>query len=127
MKNAMTSPRPSKDNFFEKVINPYLPEVMKQSQAIEMHAGVLHIRDVQGPNKEGSEKARFAMVEHEIFKCQGIVEHGLSAKISSRKTRCTQRTWGIFSLSFKIGLITSKIKSMNSKAKTMSRNLGFKG
>ncbi|KAE8776069.1 40s ribosomal protein s5-1 [Hordeum vulgare] len=47
-----------------------------------MHEGVLHIRDVQGPKKEGSEKARLAMVEQEIFKCQGMVQHGLSGKHS---------------------------------------------
>ncbi|KAE8774152.1 40S ribosomal protein S5-1 [Hordeum vulgare] len=44
-----------------------------------MHEGVLHIRDVQGPKKEGREKATLAAVEQEIFKCQGIVEPGLSA------------------------------------------------
>ncbi|KAE8808043.1 40s ribosomal protein s5-1 [Hordeum vulgare] len=42
---------------------------------------VLHIWVVQGP-KEGSEKARLAAVEHEIFKCQGMVEHGLSTNHS---------------------------------------------
>ena len=78
----MTSPSALKDKFFEKVINPYLPEVMKHPQAVEMHVGVLHIRDVQGPNKEGSEKARLAAVEQEIFKCQWMVECGLSANHS---------------------------------------------
>ncbi|KAE8819525.1 40S ribosomal protein S5-1 [Hordeum vulgare] len=78
----MTSPRPSKDKFFEKVINPYLSEVMKHPQAIEMSNGVLHIRDVQGLKKEGSEKARLAALEEEIFKCQGMVEHGVSANHS---------------------------------------------
>ncbi|KAE8809543.1 40S ribosomal protein S5-1 [Hordeum vulgare] len=77
----MTSPRPSKDKFFEKVINAYLPEVIKHPQAIEMSDGVLHIWDVQGP-KEGSEKARLAAMEQEIFNCQGIVERGLSANHS---------------------------------------------
>ncbi|KAE8811419.1 40S ribosomal protein S5-1 [Hordeum vulgare] len=74
----MTTPSPSKDKFFEKVINLYLPKVIKHPHAIEMHEGVLHIRDVQGPKKEGSEKARLATVEHEIFKFQGMVERGLS-------------------------------------------------
>ncbi|KAE8777883.1 40S ribosomal protein S5-1 [Hordeum vulgare] len=54
----MTSPNPSKDKFFEKVINPYLAVVMKNLQAIEIHEGVLHIRDDQGSKKEGSDKAR---------------------------------------------------------------------
>ncbi|KAE8805621.1 40S ribosomal protein S5-1 [Hordeum vulgare] len=73
----MTTSSSSKDNFFEKVINPYLPEVMKHPQTIEMHEGVLHIRDVQGPKQEGSEKARLDVVEQDILKCQGMVEFGL--------------------------------------------------
>ncbi|KAE8799067.1 40S ribosomal protein S5-1 [Hordeum vulgare] len=74
----MTTPSSSKDKFFKKVINPYLPEVRIHPEAIEMHEGVLHIRDVQVPKKEGSEKAGLAAVGQEIFKCQGMVEHGLS-------------------------------------------------
>ena len=78
----MTSPSSSKDKFYEKVINPYLPEVMKHPQAIEMREGVLHIRDVQGPKKTGSVESRLEAVEQEIFKCQGMVERGLSANHS---------------------------------------------
>ncbi|KAE8807006.1 40S ribosomal protein S5-1 [Hordeum vulgare] len=78
----MTTACSSKDKFFEKVINPYLPEVMKHPQAIEMHEGVLHIHDVQDPKKEGSERTRLAMVDQEIFKCQGMVECGLSGNHS---------------------------------------------
>ncbi|KAE8807951.1 40S ribosomal protein S5-1 [Hordeum vulgare] len=74
--------RPTMDKLFKKVINSYLPEVMKHPQAIEMHERVLHIQDVQGPRMEGSEKARLVALEHEIFKCQGMVEHGLSANHS---------------------------------------------
>ncbi|KAE8767180.1 40S ribosomal protein S5-1 [Hordeum vulgare] len=47
-----------------------------------MHEGVLHILDVQGPKKGGSDKARLAALEHEIFKCQGTVEHGVSVNHS---------------------------------------------
>ena len=78
----MTSPSSSKDKFYEKVINPYLPQVMKHPQAIEMREGVLHIWDVQGPKKTGSKKARLEAVEQEIFKCQGMVERGLCANHS---------------------------------------------
>jgi hypothetical protein len=78
----MASPSFSKDKFYEKVINPYLPEALKHPQAIEMREGVLHIRDVQGPKKTGSEKARLEVVEQEIFKCEGMVECGLSANHS---------------------------------------------
>ncbi|KAE8782583.1 40S ribosomal protein S5-1 [Hordeum vulgare] len=75
----MAAPSSSKEKFFERVINPYLSEVMKHPQAIKMHEGVLHIRDVQGTKKMGTVEARLETVEQEIFKCQGMVEHGLSA------------------------------------------------
>jgi hypothetical protein len=78
----MASPSSSKDKFYEKVINPYLPEVMRHPQAIEMREGVLHIRDVQGPKKTWSVESRLEAVEQEIFKCQGMVERGLSANHS---------------------------------------------
>ncbi|KAE8767520.1 40S ribosomal protein S5-1 [Hordeum vulgare] len=52
---------------------------MKHPQDIEMHEWVLHIREVQGLKKEGGEKARLAVVEQVIFKCQGMLEHGLNA------------------------------------------------
>ena len=78
----MTSPSAPKDKFFEKVINPYLAEVLRHPQAIEMCEGVLHIRDVQGPKKTGSVEAMLKAVEQEIFKCQGMVEHRLNANHS---------------------------------------------
>ncbi|KAE8802512.1 40S ribosomal protein S5-1 [Hordeum vulgare] len=78
----MTTPSSSKDKFFEKVINMYLSELMKYPQYIEMHKGVLHIHDVQGPKKDRSDKARLAEVEQEMFKCQGVAECGLSANHS---------------------------------------------
>ncbi|KAE8781400.1 hypothetical protein D1007_45348 [Hordeum vulgare] len=58
----MSSPSPSNDKVFEKVIKPYQSDVMKHRQAIEMDEGVLHIEDVQDP-KEGSEKPRLAALE----------------------------------------------------------------
>ncbi|KAE8775197.1 40S ribosomal protein S5-1 [Hordeum vulgare] len=78
----MLTPRSSKDKFFEKVINPYLPELMKHPQTIEMHKGVIHIWDVRGYEKEGIEKARLVAVEQEIFKCHGVVKRGLGANQS---------------------------------------------
>ena len=50
----MTSSSAPKDKFFEKVVNPYLAEVLQHPQTIEMCEGVLHIRDVEGPRKTGS-------------------------------------------------------------------------
>ena len=39
----MSSSSTPKDKFFEKVINPYLAEVLQHPQTIEMREGVLHI------------------------------------------------------------------------------------
>ncbi|KAI5015691.1 hypothetical protein ZWY2020_057081 [Hordeum vulgare] len=75
----MAASSSSKDKFFDNVINPYLPEVMQQPQAIQMHEGVLHISDVQGPKGTGSVEARLEAMEREVFRCKGMVEHGPNA------------------------------------------------
>ena len=54
----MTSPKAPKDKIFEKVINPYLTEVLHQPQTIDVREGVLHIRDVKGPRRTGSVETR---------------------------------------------------------------------
>ncbi|KAE8773245.1 40S ribosomal protein S5-1 [Hordeum vulgare] len=68
-----------KDKIFEKVINPYLTGVLQHPQSIEMREGMLHICDVEGPKKTRSVESRFEAMEQQVFKCQGIVEHGLNA------------------------------------------------
>ena len=45
----MASSSGPKEKLFEKVINPYLAEVLQHPQTIEMRDGLLHIRDVEGP------------------------------------------------------------------------------
>ena len=50
----MASPNAPKDKFFERVINPYVVEVLQHPQTIELCEGVLHIRDVEGPRCTGS-------------------------------------------------------------------------
>ena len=65
----MSSSRAPKDRFFEKVINPYLVEVLQHPQTIEMREGLLHIRDAEGPRKTGSMEARLEALEQEVFKC----------------------------------------------------------
>ncbi|KAE8772809.1 40S ribosomal protein S5-1 [Hordeum vulgare] len=81
----MAASSSSKAKFFERVMKPYLSEVMRHPQAIEMREGVLHIRDVQGPKKMATMEARLEAVEHGIFKCQGMVDCGLSANHSMIK------------------------------------------
>ncbi|KAE8820936.1 40S ribosomal protein S5-1 [Hordeum vulgare] len=75
----MVSRKAVKDKIFEKVINPYLAGVLQHPQSIEMHEGMLHIRDVEEPKKTGSMEARLEAMEQQVFKCQGMVEHGLNA------------------------------------------------
>ena len=74
----MTTPSASKDKFFEKVINPYLAEVLRHPQTIEMRDGLLHIRDVEGPKGTGSMESRLEAMEQQVFKCQGMVERGIN-------------------------------------------------
>ena len=68
----------SKDKFFEKVINPYLAEVLQHPQTIDMREGVLHIRDVEGPRRTRIMETRLEAMEQHVFKCQGMVERGLN-------------------------------------------------
>ena len=75
----MASPSAPKDKFFERVINPYLAEVLQHPQTIEMCEGVLHIHDVEGPRRTGSVETKLEAVEQQVFKCQGMVERGLNA------------------------------------------------
>ena len=75
----MTSPSTSKNKFFEKVINPYLAEVLRHPQTIEMRDGLLHICDVEGPKGPGSVESRLEAMEQQVFKCQGMVERGINA------------------------------------------------
>ncbi|KAI4984108.1 hypothetical protein ZWY2020_040961 [Hordeum vulgare] len=75
----MTFPNAPKDKIFEKVINPYLTEVLKHPQSIKMSEGMLHICDVEGPKKTGSMETRLEAMEQQVFKCQGMVERGLNA------------------------------------------------
>ena len=63
----MTSPSAPKDKFFEKVINPYLAEVLQHPQTIEMHEGLLHIRDVEGPRRTGSVETRLEAMEQQFL------------------------------------------------------------
>ncbi|KAE8821314.1 40S ribosomal protein S5-1 [Hordeum vulgare] len=75
----MASPKVLKDKFFENVINPYLAGVLQHPQSIEMHEGVLHIRDVEGLKKTRSVEARLEAIEQQVFKYQRMVERGLNA------------------------------------------------
>ena len=65
----MASSSAPKDKFFEKVINPYLTEVLQHPQTIEMREWLLHIRDAEGPRRTGGTEARLEALEQQVFKC----------------------------------------------------------
>ena len=75
----MAASSSSKDKFLDNVINPYLREVVQHPQVIQMHEGVLHLRDVPCPKGTGTMEARLEAMEQEVFRCKGMVEHGLNA------------------------------------------------
>ena len=124
----MTSPSAPKDQFFEKVINPYLAEVLQHPQTIEMREGLLHIRDVEGPRKTGSMEARLEALEQEVFKCQEMVERGLDSNHImitefTNNTKQDARNIGETISSFTRKSSISKPKSMTYKTKTVSINI----
>ena len=96
----MTSSSAPKDKFFERVINPYLAEVLHHPQTIEMREGVLHIRDVEGPRRTGSMETKLEAMEQQVFKCQGMVERGLNAnqmmiaEFTNNQMMRLQEHWG---------------------------------
>ncbi|KAE8798042.1 40S ribosomal protein S5-1 [Hordeum vulgare] len=121
----MASSSSSKNKFYENAINPYLSEVMKHPQEVVTHEGVLHIRDVQSPKRTGSMEERLKVVEQEIFKCKGMVEHGLSADHSiimmfTHENRVGGQPLENIVLNLNDHIDFFKIKSMTSSAKTMS-------
>ena len=129
----MTSSSAPKDKFFEKVINPYITEVLQHPQTIEMHDGVMHICDVQGPKKTGSVETRLEAMEQQVFKCQEMVERGLDSNhimitefTNNHKLWMPRTLWRPSSSSTRKSS-TSKPKSMTYKTKTVSMNIDSRG
>ncbi|KAE8804709.1 40S ribosomal protein S5-1 [Hordeum vulgare] len=118
----MAASRSSKDKFFDNIINPYLPEVMQHPQAIQMRDGVLHIRGVQGPKGAGSMEAMLEAMEQEVFRCKGMVEHGLNANhlmvadyTRDLKVEGKSMKYIVFSLNEKINFLHSEIHDLQSQ------------
>ena len=129
----MTSPSTPKDKFFEKVINPYLAEVLQHPQTIEMHEGVLHIRDVEGSRRTGSVETRLEAMEQQVFKCQGMVERGFNAnhmmiaEFTNNHKLDAKNIGERPSSSFTSKSSTSKPRSMTRKTKTVSMKIDSRG
>ena len=75
----MASPSSPKDTFVVNVINPYLAEVNKHPQVVQMKEGVHYQEDLKGPIKEGSIQARLEEVEQEVFEYKKMTERGVEA------------------------------------------------
>ena len=124
----MTSPSAPKDKFFERVINPDLADVLQHPQIIEMREGVLHIRDVEGPRRTGSMETKLEAMEQEVFKCQGMVEHGLNANQMmitefANNHKLDAKVIGRPFSSFKRKSSTSKPRFMTCKTRIVSMNI----
>ncbi|KAE8818664.1 40S ribosomal protein S5-1 [Hordeum vulgare] len=104
---------------------------MKNPQTIEKHEGVLHIRDVQGPKKTGTMEARLEAMEQETFRCQGMVENGLSANHSmitefTRDQKVDGRPLKDIDFTINEKSIFYKAKSLIFKTKSLSMKQGLK-
>ena len=97
-----------------------------------MREGVLHIRDVEGPRRTGSVETKLEAVEQQVFKCQGMMEHGLNANQMmitefTNNHKLDTKDIGRPSLSFPRRSSTSKPRSMTCKTKTVSMNIDSRG
>ena len=97
-----------------------------------MRDGLLHIRDVEGPNGTGSMETRLEAVEQQVFKCQGMVERGLNSNhmmiaefTSNHKLDANNIGETIFKLHEKMEHLQAQIYDLQTK--TMSMNIDSKG
>ena len=123
----MTSPSASKDKFFEKVINPYLAEVLRHPQTIEMREGVLPSVMLRGQRRPKAWRQGSKQWSSKFSSAKGwwnvdskpITWWSRSLPIS---TSWTPRTSGSTSSSFTRKSSISKPRSMTCKTKTVSMN-----
>ena len=128
----MTSSSAPKDKFFEKVINPYLADVLQHPQTIEMRDGLMHIHDVEGPRRTGSMETRHEAMEQQVFKFQGMVERGLNTNhmmiaefTNNHKLDAKNIEEAIFKLHEKIENLQAQIYDLQTK--TVSMNIDSRG
>ena len=75
----MASPSSPKDKFVVNFMNPYLTEVRKHPEVLNVEDGVLHKEDLEVPVEEGSNEERLKEMEQEVFKFKKMVERGVGA------------------------------------------------
>jgi hypothetical protein len=59
----MSSSGPSEENSLADIINPYMRELKMHPKELLLKDGDLQIKDVQGPQEEGSLEARMEALE----------------------------------------------------------------
>ena len=123
----MAASSSSKDKFFKNVINPYLWEVVRHPQVIEMHEGVLHLCDVPCPKGTGTVEASLEAMEQDVFRCKGMVERGLHANhLMTTDLSCDLEVDGkpmkdiVFTLNEEINFLQSQVFEYEARFKGMS-------
>ena len=126
----MSSSEPSKDSFFENVVNPYMNELKMHPKELSLKDGKVQQEDVRGPKGEGSLEARMEELEHEVFRYKKMAErevdiyHMIVAELIAEHKKETA----------KLGMISShstrpptnyKHNSTTCKIKTVSMRLGL--
>ena len=103
-------------------------EVLQHPQTIDLHEGVLHIRDVEAQRKTGSVETRLEAMEQQVFKFQEMVERGLDSNhmmtaefTNNHKLDAKDIGEAIFKLREKIEHLQAQIYAC--KTKTVNMNI----
>ena len=95
----MSSSEPSKDSFFENVVNPYMNELKMHPKELLLKDGEVQQEDVQGPKREGGLEARMEELEQEVFKYKKMAErevdiiHRINAELIAEHKNETTKLW----------------------------------
>ena len=128
----MTSSKVPKDKIFEKAINPYLTEVLQHPQSIEMHEGMLHIRDAEGPKKPEAWRRGSKQWSNKFSSVRGWWSVDSTPTTWWSQNSPTNTSWmpttsGRPSSSFTRKSSTSRPRSMTCRTKTVSMNIYSRG
>lgn len=95
------------DEFFKKIINPYLISVKTQPKSITIKLEQLQIKDVEAPKKEEDVKSKLEEDEQAISKYEGVIFSCLDAHY------------------FMTAEIKTKVDELENKNQQLCSTLGF--
>lgn len=95
------------DEFFKKIINPYLISVKTQPKSITIKLEQLQIKDVEAPKKEEDVKSKLEEDEQAISKYEGVIFSYLDAHY------------------FMTAEIKTKVDELENKNQQLCSTLGF--